>query len=149
MSESERWNPSLHEDLQLRLREGGPVDYTYRTDKPVQYVAVANDSIGILGYLWACDADDAAGWVARPAAGHEGVNSAIIWFHDLREAKARGLEPSRALAEFAALPKGTYVDWVVPGSWASADSVAALEELASEGYTPPPPRPRPVRRREP
>ncbi|MFI6449501.1 hypothetical protein [Kitasatospora sp. NPDC050543] len=56
----------LSEDMQFRVAEGGPVNYTYRTDRAVEYVAVANDD-GLLGYLWACDADDAAGWQVRPA----------------------------------------------------------------------------------
>ncbi|MEU6237312.1 hypothetical protein [Kitasatospora sp. NPDC047058] len=124
-------------DMQMRLVEGGPVDYTFRTEKPVEYVAVANASDGILGYLFACDADDAAGWVDRPAAGAVAMNSGTYWYGKLRDAKGRGLLPSQALAELSADTGGGWSGQVVPGSRARAESLAGLREKAREGWEPP------------
>ncbi|MFI6849768.1 hypothetical protein ACIBJD_35085 [Kitasatospora sp. NPDC050467] len=132
------WNtPRLREDMELKLVGGGPVDYAYQTDKPVEYVAVANESSGLLGYLWACDADDAAGWEDRPAVAIEASNSAAYWLRKLREAKARALPPSEALAELAENPSGGRVGGIVPGSRARAKSVPELREKAREGWEPP------------
>ncbi|WP_395293969.1 hypothetical protein ACF9IK_10525 [Kitasatospora hibisci] len=121
----------------MRLVEGGPVRYAFRTEKPVEYVAVASDSTGILGYLWACDADDAAGWVDRPAAGAVAMNSGSYWYGKLREAKARGLLPSLALAELSADTEGGWSGQVLPGSRTRAGSIAELQEKAREGWEPP------------
>ncbi|MEV0531086.1 hypothetical protein [Kitasatospora sp. NPDC050463] len=133
----------LGEDMQMRLVEGGPVDYTFRTDKPVEYVAVANEANGILGYLWACDADDAAGWEGRLAAGAIAMNGSRYWYGRLREAKTRGLQPSLALAELSTDTEGGWSGHLVPGSRAIAASVSELREKARDGWEPPSPAPAP------
>lgn len=121
----------------MRLVEGGPVDFVFQTDKPVEYVAVANQGDGILGYLWACDADDAAGWEGRLAAGAIAMNGSRYWYGKLREAKARGLLPSQALAELSADTEGGWSGQVVSGSRAKAASVVELRVKAREGWEPP------------
>ncbi|WP_159394298.1 hypothetical protein [Streptomyces sp. NRRL S-495] len=137
--ESGQENPRLREDMQLKLVEGGPVDYAYRTDKPVEFVTVANEASGVLGYIWASDEDDAAGWVERPAVLVEASNSGSYWLRKLREAKARSLTPSQALAELAEDRPGGRIGAIVPGSRSRADTVIALEEKAREGWQPPAP----------
>ncbi|GHE26564.1 hypothetical protein GCM10018781_78820 [Kitasatospora indigofera] len=136
-----RWaSPRLNEDMQMSVVPGGPVNYTYRTEKAVEYVTVANDDGLVLGYLWACDADDAAGWQARPAARPDASNAGVDWTLRLRDYKARDLPPSQALAELAEHPVGGLSGRVVPGSRARASGLVELRELAGD-RPPPPPRP--------
>ncbi|MFD0279245.1 hypothetical protein ACFVHB_35860 [Kitasatospora sp. NPDC127111] len=130
-------SPRLSEDMQMRLVDGGPVDYTFRTERPVEYVAVANDDGTVLGYLWGCDADDAAGWKVRRAAGSAASNVGGYWYMKLRDAKSRGLLPSQALAELSAEPMAGRVGKIVPGSRTKADSLEKLQELALQGWNPP------------
>lgn len=118
------------EDLELIPAEGGPLAYTNITNGPLRYVEVANDST-VLGYLWAADADDAAGFVPRAAAGDEAFNAWVSWKGELREAKVRRLQPSQALTELAWNTGGGRMGRVVPGSEEQAPSLAALKELAS------------------
>ncbi|MFE6870240.1 hypothetical protein ACFVFS_27260 [Kitasatospora sp. NPDC057692] len=115
----------------------GPVDYAYRTDQPVEYVTIANETSGVLGYLWLSDADDAVGWVGRPAVSVEASNSAGYWLIKMRDGKARDLPPSQALAELADDRPGGRVGFIVPGSRSRAESVGDLEEKAAEGWQPP------------
>ncbi|MFC9327604.1 hypothetical protein [Kitasatospora sp. NPDC057015] len=121
----------LNEDVQFKVADGGPPEYARTTSRAVEYVAVANGE-KLLGYLWACDADDAAGWQVRPAGGDEAYNAGVLWTLRLREAKARGLTPSQALAELADHDGGADADRVVPGSRALAGSRAALKTLAGD-----------------
>ncbi|MGW4898385.1 hypothetical protein ACWEQL_40020 [Kitasatospora sp. NPDC004240] len=129
----------LADDMQLRRVEGGPVSYNPRTTHAVEYVAIANTTDGVIGYLWACDADDAAGWEGRRAVGPISMNGGKYWVMKLREAKARGIPPSAALAEFASDTGGGWSGQVVPGSRAQAASVAELQAVAHEGWEPPAP----------
>ncbi|MFF7458223.1 hypothetical protein [Kitasatospora sp. NPDC008115] len=132
----DRENPRLREDMQFEVIDG-PVDYAYRTDKPVEYMTIANETSGVLGYLWASDADDAAGWVGRPAVAVEASNSAGYWLIRMRAAKARDLPPSQALAELSDDRPGGQIGFVVPGSRSRAESVGDLREKAQEGWQPP------------
>jgi hypothetical protein len=65
------------EPLQFKA-VGGPEDYGDTGDSTIRYVVVAN-SAGILGYLWAADDHDSAGYVPRRAeeAGGMGMNDAV------------------------------------------------------------------------
>ncbi|MFI9270336.1 hypothetical protein ACIGXM_06450 [Kitasatospora sp. NPDC052896] len=127
----ESWNnPRLSEDLELVPESGGPRDYAARTDGPVTYLVVANAE-GVLGYLWANDADDAAGFVPREAGGDDAYNAWGAWDDELRRRKERDLPPSRALAELAEIPGGVRWGRVVPGAPTQAPSLPALRELAA------------------
>jgi hypothetical protein len=110
---------------------GGPAEYAYTTDKPVHYVAVAAEA-GILGYLWAADEDDAAGYEPRPALGDDAFNAGVSWHVALRRAKSRGIPPSQALAELAEMSGGKSMGRVVAGSEADASSLADLKEIAGQ-----------------
>jgi hypothetical protein len=109
----------------------GPEEYAYTAESTVTYVAVANRA-GIIGYLWAADDEDAAGYEPRPALGGDAFNAGVPWVMKLREAKARRLRPSQALAEFSKLRGDEEMGRVVPGSQAEAPNLAALKELAGQ-----------------
>lgn len=97
---------------------------------PVQYVLVANDS-GVLGYLWACDESDAAGYEHRRSAGAAAVTASAFWRRKLRGPKAVGLPPSQAIAQLTAEPARPTTGRIVVGSAGVAPSVAVLAELAA------------------
>lgn len=124
------------ENLDLRRVGSAPANYASRTDRPVRYLAVGTGE-EILGYLWAADGEEAAGFVRRPAAGGDGANEAVAWTKELRAAKARDVPAGRLLEEFAAadLPVADgawHPGRVVPDSQAEAPSLAALKELAAQ-----------------
>ncbi|MBO0805759.1 MAG: hypothetical protein J2P25_22135, partial [Nocardiopsaceae bacterium] len=74
---------------------GGPDDYPGTTSSAVCYLPVA--LIGILiGYLWAAETDDAAGFVERPAAGGPAAVAGAEWARRRRQAKREGLSPMDA-----------------------------------------------------
>ncbi|MBT2399445.1 hypothetical protein J7E89_26655 [Streptomyces sp. ISL-100] len=78
---------------------------------------------GVLGYLWASDAEEAASFEPRDDALEEGYKTGLLWLDRLHSAYSRGLSPSRALTELAG---STGADR--PGSM----DLASLRELASE-----------------
>jgi hypothetical protein len=131
----------MTEDLTLRV-VGGPPTYKGITEKPLEYIAIANQSDVVIAYIYANDEEDVAAWLARPAAGHEGHSAYYPWMVKLRDCKARGLPPSAALDEL--VRDGTDApanprSHVVPGPRQHADSLAALKQLA--GVVPPPDEP--------
>jgi hypothetical protein len=133
----------MTEDLSLR-EVSGPPSYKGITDKPVEYIAVANQSDDIIAYVYANDEDDVVAWLTRPAAGHEAHGAYYPWMMKLRELKARGVTPSAALGEL--VRDGTDApanprSHVVPGSRQHAASLAALKQIA--GVQPPPSEPAP------
>src|SRR5438105_3677661 len=124
----------LREDLEMR-QIAGPISYAARTDKPVEYIALASQQDVVIGYIYANDEDKAAGWQPRPAAGFELHNYAASWMRKLQNAKDRGLKPSQALDElicagtdYPARP----LSHIVPGSRTTASGLAALKELAGD-----------------
>ncbi|MFD7067774.1 hypothetical protein ACFV97_11130 [Streptomyces sp. NPDC059913] len=130
MSGEQRPNPRLNEDLLFNQAPGGPPRYGSRSDKPVQYLTVADRSGGVIGYVWANDADDAAGWLVRAAGGDEAFNKGGRWARKLHDAKARGLAPTAALAEMIEQSDPTKSSHVVPGSLAEAPNADAVRSLA-------------------
>ncbi|WP_405613810.1 hypothetical protein [Streptomyces sp. NBC_00076] len=80
--------------------------------------------------MWAGDEDDAAAYQPRQAAGGRGINEGISWISRLREAKARGIRPSQALADFLADSEPPGRGRPLPGSLADAPNAAAVEALA-------------------
>lgn len=88
----------------------------------VEYVPVRGRH-GVLGYLWASDAEHAASFEPRLAAEDEGHEAGLEWLDRLAAAYDRGLSPSQALAELAAgLPEGK------PGT----RDLTSLRELAQK-----------------
>ncbi|WP_244176907.1 hypothetical protein [Streptomyces albus] len=77
--------------------------YRRTADGEVQYVPVHGEH-GVLGYLWASDAANAASFEPRDAADEEGRQAGLMWLDRLNSAYERGLAPSQALAELTGLP---------------------------------------------
>ena len=125
-----------NEPLQFKLVGGRP-RYAGETEEPVEYVAVANEESGVIGYLWVNDADDAASWVERPDADPDSFEGAALWFELLRYYKAQGLPPSQALARIADHPGGQVSGRVVAGSRAMGSSLAELRRIAGQVEEPP------------
>ncbi|MGW2180070.1 DUF6508 domain-containing protein [Streptomyces sp. NPDC001732] len=111
-------------------RESGAPRYRSTTDRPVHHLTVADARGEAMGYLWANDEDDAAGWCLRPAGDAASVGEGVGWSRKLDEARARGLVPTAALAELAGGSAPGPVGRIVPGSLATASSLEALKELA-------------------
>jgi hypothetical protein len=99
------WPPSgvpgyMTEDLPFKSA-GGITEHGHKPTSPVN-VSVVKRHGAVMGYLWADDSADAAGYLPSYDAGAVAVNVATDWILRLREAKARRLTPSQALGEFAA-----------------------------------------------
>lgn len=77
-----------------------PDSWPWTTAGPVRYVPVHGERT-LLGYLWASEGDDAAGFVPAAGAEDDGDNADVAWTDRLREAKAAGLTPREALRRWA------------------------------------------------
>jgi hypothetical protein len=119
----------------------GPARYTSKTDKPIEHITLVDQQDVVIGYLYANDEDDAAGWVPRPAAGFAAQNLATPWILRLVDAKKRGLKPTAALDEVSAQSPGAPHTRAQPGSRQTSPSIAALRQLAGAD-TPPDASPR-------
>ncbi|WP_240802914.1 ADP-ribosylglycohydrolase family protein [Streptomyces sp. A1499] len=115
-------NPRFADDM-ASSRVSGPAQYASETARPVRYLALADERGVVTTYVWACDEDDAAGWIVRGDAGTRARNDPR-WMLALREGKARGVAPTVVLAELAASPAAA------PGSLTTAPSLAGLYGLA-------------------
>lgn len=131
MNEEKRLNPRLTEDLPFNPKPGGPPRYNPTTDKPVQYLTVASKEGKVIGYVWANDEDDAAGWQVRMAGGDDAFNKGARWARKLHDAKARGLAPTAALAEMLSASDPAAPSHVVPGSLSIAPGLASVKQLAN------------------
>ena len=80
----------------------GRIGYKRSADGEVQYVPVRGEH-QVLGYLWASDAEDAASFEPRDVGDDDVCKEGLKWLDRLRSAYDRGLPPSQALAELAAL----------------------------------------------
>ncbi len=117
----------------LRFEEIARVPhYARSTDKPVRFVTVANPRGTVLGYVWANDEDDAAGWKVRRVGGDEAFNRGALYVSRLRDAKARGLSPTAALAEIVRDTDPANPSHVVPGSFQQAPSLDTVKDLADQ-----------------
>ncbi|WP_327245082.1 hypothetical protein [Streptomyces sp. NBC_01320] len=132
MSREQRPNPRFEENMRCK-RIAGPPRYNRVTQGPVQYVRVASGSGKVLGYVWANDEGDAAGWVTPSALGPNEINAGAAWLRKLWAAKARGIAPTTLLAELVRDTSDIKGSGVVPGSLSEAPTLAALKELAGKG----------------
>jgi hypothetical protein len=94
----------------------------------------------VVGYLWAAETDDAAGFIRRMAADrHDTFDAAVRWDELLREAYAAGLSPSQALQGWVGRPPDPEGGAVAADAERQrAPSLQALDELANPGYVEPP-----------
>ncbi|WP_329499951.1 hypothetical protein [Kitasatospora herbaricolor] len=136
MSDDDWINERLDTDLQFKVVGSAP-RYASTTDKPVEYYAARAADGLVLGYLWTCDADDAADFTRRPR--FDDWNGALFWTGELIKAKARGLTPSQAVQELFAEPGTPLSGRLVPESRAVASSLAWLDTLDADRI--PVPRP--------
>lgn len=82
----------VNEDRHYRSMASGPINFR-----------AVRGAGGLLGYLWASDQEDAAGFTSTPAAGDEGRNAAVFWYQQLRQMRRDGHSPSQALGMLAGL----------------------------------------------
>jgi hypothetical protein len=117
----------MTEELQPRI-VGGPPRYATRTDKRVEHIALTKRNGECIGYIYANDEDDAAGWIAVAGLDAEGWALATPWIHLLHEAKRRGLKPTAALDQM--LRNENAETRFAPGSRATSASLAMLRRIA-------------------
>ncbi|MFD4341622.1 hypothetical protein ACFWPP_31125 [Streptomyces anulatus] len=79
----------------------GRIGYKRSAAGEVLYIPVTG-SRGVLGYLWASDAEQAASFEPQDVGDNESYQSGLAWLSRLRSAHDRGLSPSEALAELTA-----------------------------------------------
>ncbi|MEU3291415.1 hypothetical protein ABZ722_03525 [Streptomyces longwoodensis] len=132
MTEPARKSARRDEDVHFNSVGEGPPRYRTRTDKLVRYLTVVDKTGGaVLGYVWACDEDDAAAWVPRSDAGGRALAEGGHWHTRLQDAKGRGIPPSQALAELSSSESNR--GRVLPGSLTDAPNSDAVKALAASG----------------
>ncbi|UUU22578.1 hypothetical protein [Streptomyces sp. DSM 40750] len=109
------------------------VGYKRSGAEQVQCVPVVADHGGVLGYLWASDADAAASFEPREAADEEGRKAGLVWLERLHESYERGLTPVQALAACAALPADPVAGHVSENAEPQIIALDALREAAMHG----------------
>ena len=124
----------MTEDLELR-EIAGPPRYTSRTEKPVEHITLQAATGERIGYIYANDEDEAAGFRPHAGASAAAWNLAAFWVRILMECRKQGLKPSAALDRM--LATSDPLSRVVPGSRATAESLGRLEELAGTRAMPP------------
>jgi hypothetical protein len=73
-----------------------PETYGLVSRTTVRYLPVALRG-SVIGYLWASDAEPAAGFVRRDGSGTAGIQAATWWESRLKEAYAAGQSPLEAI----------------------------------------------------
>jgi hypothetical protein len=89
---------------ELRQASANRPSYRFLTDGPVRYQAVSRGG-QVLGYLWACDSDNAADFVSRRDAGADGSYAKGWWIERLADVYQLGLTPSQALRHWTGAPE--------------------------------------------
>ncbi|WP_052864015.1 hypothetical protein [Streptomyces niger] len=110
----------------------GPQRYARATDKPVQYVTVVDPQGAVLGYVWANDEDDAAGWQVRRAGGDEAFNMGALYVAKLRDGKARDAAPTAVLAELIRESDPAGPSHIASGSPEQAPGLQYVKDLAGK-----------------
>ncbi|MFF3794709.1 hypothetical protein ACFYXW_32400 [Streptomyces sp. NPDC001981] len=114
-------------------RIAGPPRYNRVARGPVQHVRVVADNGVVIGYVWANDEADAAGWLVPPGLGAAEINAGAAWLRKLRDAKAREIAPTTLLTELIRDTSDIQGSRVVPGSPAESTTLDELKELANQG----------------
>ncbi|MFD9863354.1 hypothetical protein [Streptomyces alboflavus] len=120
--------PRRTEELQSRLPSEAP-QFATETDLPVSFVEIAMNGETV-GYLWAADGDNAAGYEPYTPAGDVSVEAGVHWLEWLSDVKASGAAPSHALRLPAPEGGESTSGMIVPGSQGVADSLEDLQELS-------------------
>ena len=124
----------MTEDLEMH-EISGPPRYTSRTNGPVDHVTLATRKGEVIGYLYANDEDEAAGWQPAAGASPHAQNLVAPWIRMLHDAKKRGLKPGVALDEMfrASQPDSC----IVPGSRNTSSNLDALKRLSARSRSGP------------
>ena len=115
-----------------RLRSSLPPseeEYPETTEHPVHYFAV-RDKRQILGYVWAAQADNAAGFEPRTAAGERAFEAGRAWLLRLREAYRLGLPASDVLNWLAQQSAPIGIGHIAEKEPQTCPSLDSLEELS-------------------
>jgi len=131
MSRERRVPPRTTEALPFEEVDG-PQRYARATDKPVQYVTVVGLQGTVLGYVWANDEDDAAGWQVRRAGGDDAFNMGALYVSKLRDAKARGAAPTTVLSELIRESDPTGPSHIASDTPEQAPSLQGVKDLAGK-----------------
>ncbi|GAA3827876.1 hypothetical protein GCM10022403_071360 [Streptomyces coacervatus] len=116
-----------------RLRSSLPAsedEYSETTENPVYYFTVQDDTGQILGYVWAAQADNAAGFEPRTAAGERAFAAGRACVMQLREAHRLGLPALDALSWLAQQPIQGGIGHIPEREPRSSPSLDSLEELS-------------------
>jgi hypothetical protein len=105
------------------------------TESPVQYFPVTMGD-EVVGYIWAAETDDAAGFVRRLAAErHDTFDAAVHWDELLQEAYTAGLPPLQALQSWVGQPPDPEGGGIAADAVRQrAASLRALGNIANPGY---------------
>lgn len=114
-----------------RLRFGLPPsegEYPDVTDGAVSYLAVQDDGGRVLGYVWAAQLGNAAGFEPRTAAGEVALEVGRLWIQRLRDAYALGLPASAVLNWLVGRPTLTGMGRIADKEPQECASLDILEE---------------------
>ncbi|MFB9467808.1 hypothetical protein [Streptomyces cinereospinus] len=109
----------------------GRTGYRRSTEGQVQYLPVRRGQ-ETLGYLWASDAENAAGFEPKGVGDDAVYRAGLVWLERLRSAHDRGLSPSAALAESAGLADEEGAGRVAVAARPQSSDLAALRGLAAD-----------------
>ncbi|MCX4093052.1 hypothetical protein [Nocardia sp. alder85J] len=105
-------------------------NYASSTDTTIHYFPVTRGG-PILGYLWASATEAAAGYIARPSAGVDGIRGRGLWIARLQDCHRAGRTALEAVRWCAAQPADEYAGVIEPGTpEQSASSPTELTEIA-------------------
>ncbi|MDG9721110.1 hypothetical protein [Streptomyces sp. DH24] len=113
----------------------GRIGYRRSADGDVQCVPVRGEH-GLLGHLWASDAENAASFEPLDVGDDAMYRAGPVWLERLRAAHDRGLPPSTALIELSAMPDtdgAGHVDRTAPPRTVPLRSLREAENGNSEG----------------
>ncbi|MFJ9362855.1 hypothetical protein ACIRRA_00335 [Nocardia sp. NPDC101769] len=108
--------------------------FPVETSSSLVFYAVTRGNT-ILGYLWSAITEDAAGYLPRTAAGHDGVAAGGLWKHRLQDACGAGTSSQEALRQCRNAAAYIYDRFGVIRPDAierSAPDLAALRHLAEQ-----------------
>ncbi|WP_208899615.1 hypothetical protein [Streptomyces incarnatus] len=120
--------PRRTERLQEKIPQDAP-RYEAETSAPVDFVDVSING-RVIGYLWASENGDAAGYEPRTPAGHIAVDAAADWLAYLSQARGRGLSSLEALHEAMYWEGTERSGTVAPGSLRKASSPEEVQDLS-------------------
>ncbi|MFE9453368.1 hypothetical protein [Streptomyces sp. NPDC006739] len=104
-------------------------EYPETTEHPVHYYTV-RDQGQILGYVWAAQADNAAGFEPRTAAGKRAFEAGRAWLLRLREAHRLGLQAPDVLTWLAQQAAPHVIGHIAEDEPQACPNLDSLEDLS-------------------